>query len=413
MTFCYQAIDASGRAVRDTIQAGSADEAARLLKAKGLLVTRLNEAADRSISITSTAQAPAASPAGHRQKVRFKEVVYFTRQMAMLLGSGARLVSAMGALEAQARSEAMKGLIRHLRGRVEDGVPLSAALADYPNIFDGVFRSLVASGESTGRMAEAFDQIASYARNQQEVRQRIVGAMIYPMLLVVMCVGVLSGMFGFVIPRFRELFSVLGAELPASTRVLLGLSDWLRANWPVLLVVVALGAGSAVAFIRSQAGRRWWAGIYTRIPLLGDLVRRLILAKLFRIWGVLVSNNVGLLEAIRLARGTTRSTAFHTLMDQVEQAVSEGRPVGTALRESPLVFPTLAAAIVTGEESGRMGASLLFVADALESENTQIVTSLSRIVEPVILILMGAVVGVVAISLFIPMFDIATLAGGH
>ena len=413
MTFCYQAIDASGRAVRDTIQAGSVDEAARLLRAKGLLVTRLNEAADKSISITSTAPLPAASPAGHRQKVRFKEVVYFTRQMAMLLGSGARLVSAMGALEAQARSEAMKGLIRRLRGRVEDGVPLSAALADYPNIFDGVFRSLVASGESTGRMAEAFDQIASYARNQQEVRQRLVGAMIYPMLLVVMCVGVLSGMFGFVLPRFRDLFSVLDAELPASTRVLLGLSDWLRAHWLALLVVVVSGAGSAVAFVRSQAGRRWWSGIYTRIPLLGDLARRLILAKLFRIWGVLVSNNVGLIEAIRLARGTTRSTAFHALMDQVEQAVSEGRPVGTALRESPLVFPTLAAAIVTGEESGRMGASLLFVADALESENVQLVTSLSRIIEPVILILMGAAVGVVAVSLFMPMFDIATLAGGH
>jgi len=137
-----------------------------------------------------------------------------------------------------------------------------------------------------------------------------------------------------------------------------------------------------------------------------------ILAKLFRVWGVLITNNVGLMDALRLARGATRSTAFHQLIDHVEQSVTEGRRVGEALQESPLVMSTLAAAIMTGEESGRLGGSLLFVAEALESENSQIIGSLSRIIEPVILIVMGAVVGFVAISLFMPMFDVATLTGG-
>ncbi|HSW47086.1 MAG TPA: type II secretion system F family protein [Phycisphaerae bacterium] len=408
MSFAYQAIDRSGHPIRDVIEAGSLDEAARLLRTRGLLVTRLSETADEP----AAAREPARGRGSRRGRVRWKELVYFTQQMAMLLGSGARMISALAALETQTKNPAMLNLVHHLRRRVEDGVPLSAAMADRPEIFDGVYRSLTASGESTGRMVEAFDQIATYTRRRQEVRQKIIGALIYPCLLIVMCFGVMVGMFGFVLPRFRQLFLVLDADLPASTRIMMGLADWFDGHWLLVLFTLAAAITSAVLLFRSPLGQRWWAGVYTDIPVAGALIRRLILAKLFRIWGVLVANNVGLIDAIHLARSATRSTAFLGLMDRVEKAVTEGRRLGEALQESPLVLPTMAAAVLTGEESGRLGNSLLFVAEAMESENTQIVTSLARIIEPAILILMGAVVGLVAISLFMPMFDIATLAGG-
>ncbi len=409
MTFAYQAIDASGRSVTDVIQAATQDDAARMLRAKGLLVTRLTEGAGEAPA--QRTERGSLLPR-RRQSVRWKELVYVTQQISMLLSSGARIVTALNALEAQARSDAMRNLLRVLRGRVEDGVPLSAAMGEYPGVFDGVYRSLTASGESTGRMAEAFDQIATYVHHRQEVRQKIVGAMIYPILLIFMCCGVMAGMFGFVLPRFRDLFSTLDAELPASTQFMMNMADFVTAHWLPLLGLLVGTVVSIVVFFRSEAGRKWWTATFTNIPIAGSLIRRVILAKLFRVWGVLIANNVGLMEALKLARGATRSTAFHQLIDHVEQAVTEGRRVGEALQESPLVMSTLAAAIMTGEESGRLGASLLFVAEALESENNQIIGSLSRIIEPVILIAMGAVVGFVAISLFMPMFDVATLTGG-
>lgn len=411
MAFCYQAIDASGRAVRDLIQAGSVDEAARLLQAKGLLVTRLTEAADGQAAAESAAVA--ASHASRRfGRVRWRDVVYFTQQIAMLLGSGARMVPALQAVENQAQNEAMKRLIRQVRGRVEDGVPLSVALADHAAVFDGVFRSLTAAGESTGQMAGAFTQLAEYTKNQQEIRQRLVGALTYPAVLVVMCLGVMGGLFGFVLPRFRTLFSTLGADLPASTRIMMDLSDWLGGHWLLVLIAVAGTLTGLIVAFRSPGGQRWWAGAFTRIPLAGAIVRRVILAKFFRVWGVLAANNVGVIDSLQLARGTTRSRAFHDLIDRLSEAVTDGRLIGSTLRESPLVPPTMAAAVATGEESGRLGESLLFVAGALESENAQLLASLSRIIEPVILVVMGVAVGIVAVSLFMPLFDVATLAGG-
>ncbi len=414
MPFLYQAIDGSGRAIRDTIEAASLDEAARSLRARGLLVTRLTEDGGASPSAPASAASTMfrAVRRRGRRSIGAKDLLYFTQQMAMLLGSGARMVPTLSAVEAQSRSEGMKSLIRHLRERVEDGSPLHVAMTDRPDVFNGVFISLVAAGESLGRIADSFDQLAKYTRQQQEIRQRVAGALIYPALLIVMCTGILAGLFGFVLPRFRDLFTTLGVRLPASTRVLIVGSEWVGSHWiPLAIGIVGAVVGGVVAF-RSPAGRRWWAGVYTQIPVAGHLIRRLILARLFRIWGVLVANNVPLIDAIRMAKGTTRSTAFHALMDSVEQAVTDGRLIGAALRESALVSPTMAAAVATGEESGRLGTSLLFIADALESENTQWLASLSRIIEPVILIVMGGVVGFVAISLFMPLFDIATIAGG-
>lgn len=411
MAFCYQAIDASGRAVRDLIQAASVDEAARLLQAKGLLVTRLTESSEGEANAeTPAAVAPRTLKQGGR--VRWRDVVYFTQQIAMLLGSGARMVPALQAVEHQSRNEAMKRLIRQLRGRVEDGVPLSTAMADHQEVFDGVFRSLTAAGESTGRMAEAFTQLAQYTKNQQEIRQRLTGALTYPAVLVFMCIGVMGGLFGFVLPRFRILFSTLGAELPTSTRIMMDLSDMLGSHWLLALLTTAGAITGVVLAFRSPVGQHWWAGAFTSIPIAGKIIRRVILAKFFRIWGVLAANNVGVIDALQLARGTTRSRAFHGLIDQLDAAVTDGRLIGAALRESPLVPPTMAAAVATGEESGRLGESLLFIADALESENAQLLASLSRIIEPVILIVMGVVVGIVAVSLFMPLFDVATLAGG-
>jgi len=418
MPFAYQAIDASGRVVSDVIQAANSDEAARTLRSRGLLITRLAETSDAR---TASEETPALRlrqlvnrllRREDRIRVRWKELVFFTQQMAMLLGSGARMVPALAAIESQASGFGFRRVVRQLRDRVEDGVPISAAMCEYPAVFNAVFTSLVAAGEASGRMPEMFDRLAVYTRQQQEVRQKILGAMVYPALLICMSMGILAAMFGFVLPRFTELFTTLGAELPWSTKVLIRISDGVRGHWFVTLVALLSAAGGMAVALTSETFRTWWAGVYTRIPIAGRVIRRIILARVFRILGLLVDNSVQLLDAIRLVKGITRSTAFRQLIDAVEQAVSDGRLIASALQDSPLVPATMTAAVATGEESGRLGQALLFIADSLDVENAQLLASLSRIIEPLILIGMGAVVGVVAVSLFMPLFDIATIAGG-
>lgn len=410
MAYAFQAIDPSGRAVEDTIQAGSLDEAVRLLRSKGMLVTRLSES--RPDDLQAQQQSVRRRAGSRGRSIRWKDIVYFTQQMAMLLGSGARMVPALTAVESQCHNESMRAVIGQLRDRVEDGVALHAAMADRPDVFNGVFTSLVAAGEAMGRIAESFDKLAAYTRQQQEIRQRIVGVITYPAVLVVMSIGILIGLFSFVLPRFHDLFTTLDVPLPSTTQAMISLSYIVGSHWIALLTTLIGSVATVIILFRSDAGQRWWLSVYTQIPLVGHIIRSIIMARIFRVWGILIANNVGVIDALRMTRGTTRSTIFRKMLDDVENAVVDGRLIGATLQESKIVPTTLAAAVATGEESGRLGASMLFIADNLDSDNAQLLGSLSRIIEPVILIVLGAVVGVVAISLFMPLFDIATIAGG-
>ncbi|GMV98268.1 MAG: type II secretion system F family protein [Phycisphaerae bacterium] len=405
MPFRYQAIDAQGRNVTDVIEAASAREAADLLRDRRLFVTRLDP----------TDQAPAEAAAGAAGETqadgKLKEVVFFTQQMSMLIRSGARVVQALSAVEIQCQRPAWRKVVATIRMDVEEGRPFSTALARFPRQFSPVYVNMVAAGEASGNMGLAFERLVKLMRQQQEIRNRVVGALAYPAVLVLLCVAVLIVLFTFILPRFAEMFATVGVELPMTTRLLIDSSRWVGAHWIIVLSAIAAGVAGVFLFLRSPRGRRTVSRLSVRLPIFGKLVRNIVFARMCRVWGQLLDSKVGLLDAVQLTQDSTTSLDFRELLGEVVTAITEGKPVSTPLLGSWLVPRTFSAAVVTGEESGKLADALLFVAACLEEENTEMLGSLSKIIEPLLLSVMGLIVGTVAISLFMPMFDLATIAG--
>lgn len=410
MAFRYQAIDAQGRTVSDVVDAPSVREAADLLREKRLFVTRIDPT-DEAASSAAVSGSPAADT---RANGKLREIVFFTQQMSMLIRSGARVVQAMEAVEVQCQRPAWRNVVGTVRLDVEQGRPLSQALARFPKLFTPVYVNMVAAGEASGNIGLAFERLAILTRQQQEIHSRVVGALTYPAVLVLLCMGVLTTLFSFVLPRFAEMFETLGVELPTSTRVLITSSRWAGAHWHLLLVLAAATAGGIVFFLRSETGREWFSRAVVRLPLFGPIVRNVVFARICRIWGQLLDSKVGLLDAVQLTRDSTLSLDYRELLAGVAEAITQGQAVSQPLVSSWLVPRTFSAAIATGEEAGKLGDALLFVAGCLEDDNTQVLASLGRVIEPILLTIMGLIVGTVAVSLFLPMFDLATIAsGGH
>ena len=406
MPFRYQAIDAQGRTVTDVIDAPSLREAGDLLRERRLFVTRL-VATDEAVSQTSGGTTTEVKAGG-----KLKDIVFFTQQMSMLIRSGARVVQALNAVESQCQRPGWRKVVTEIRTDVEAGRPLSTALAKFPRQFSAVYVNMISAGEASGDLGLAFERLAHLTRQQQEIRNRVIGAMAYPALLVVLCTVVLAALFTFVLPRFAEMFETVGAELPASTRMLIDSSQWVRSHWKLALAGLAIAAGGAAWFLRSERGQRCISRFTVRVRVFGPIVRNVILARLCRIWGQLLDSKVGLLDAVQLTRDSTTNLDFRELLEAVANSIIEGQSISGPLLDSWLLPRTFSAAIVTGEESGRLADSLLFVASCLEDENAQVLASLSRVIEPILLSIMGVIVGTVAISLFLPMFDLATMAGG-
>jgi type II secretory pathway component PulF len=401
MEFAYEAVSPDGSRVRAHVEASGRAEAADALRGKGLFVVKIEP---------RVAAHGAAAPT-RRGSGSSKDLLLFMRQMKMLLESGAPLVPALLALEQQAARDSFRSVLRGLREKVEGGATLSEAMGERPELFPPIVLSMVAAGESTATLSQSFSRLADLAERQTHVRRTLITATAYPMLLCVMLTVVIFVLLGFVIPRFSILFDSLQRELPPMTRVMIDLSALLRNHWPAWLIGAAGTAVGLFLAARSALVRSVLAETVQRLPLIGRITRRLNLACVMRIWAALLRSHVPLLDTIRQSRDAVRNEAFHRLLDQVAETVSAGGRVGKALGESPLVEPVLAAAIATGEENARLADAVDFVSTWLDDENDQMIAAATRLAEPLVLAVMGVIVGAVALALFIPLFDVATAAG--
>lgn len=410
MAFAYEALDFKGNEISSVIDGASEEEVTHQLHAQGLFVTSVTKLGDaeEAHSDRIDSGAPDYSKRGGSSRDR----MLFTQQMAMMLRAGSQVVPALTAIASQAEKDNWQSVVNDICGEVKNGRPLSGAMASFPEVFDQTFRAIVAAGESTGDTSEAFERLSVMTRKQQGVRMQVLGAMVYPIVLLTLCLGVVCVLFFYVLPKFDALYSMLGAPLPTITQFLLFLSKWALANVIEIVIGVVVFVAGAIVFFRHPISRSWFGAMIFRIPIINILVSHLILARIFRVWGVLVRSNVPLLEGIELSRASTNNAMFLSLLDTVQHAVQDGESIGGVLGAHPLVPATMASAIATGEQSGQLDISLLFLADYLDEENEQMLTTLTRLLEPVILVLMGLIVGVMAVALFLPLFDLTSAISG-
>ncbi|HVU62522.1 MAG TPA: type II secretion system F family protein [Phycisphaerales bacterium] len=409
MKFTYQAYDKAGKVVTDAIEAATPAEAGEALRKQGLFATEIRRAQGGG----RESAGKGARGAGGRTN-RLKAMAGFVRQLSILVSTGTPIVEAIGSLERQIPAGHWKGAVGDIRARIEQGSALSSALELHPEYFDPVARSLIAAGESGGILEAMLRRSSQLARQQVKVRSMIAGAMVYPCLLVTVALSVLCVMLFFVLPRFEDLFHTLGAALPPTTQFLIDLSNFLRDWWYVVVPGIAGLAVGGRFWAVSAAGRRALARFAVSAPQVGKLFRSFATARILRVMGVLVDGRVPLLEALSLARESAGSPVYEELLASVESRVERGESVSSALEGSALVEPSIVEAIRSGEKSGQIGPVMLSLAEFMDEDNEIILKSLSSIVEPLILIVLGVLIGFVAVSMFLPLFDLtsATGAGG-
>lgn len=407
MKLAYSAFDKAGRKVADVLEAASVAEGGEILRRQGLFVTEIREAA-------GSARRGAASDAGHSAPGarKLRDISSFMRQLSVLVSTGTPMVDAIASLEKQLPEGPFRGVIQDIRQRVEEGAQFSEALAAHPRWFDPVCRSLIAAGESGGQLDAMLRRLASLLRQQLKVRSTVISAMIYPSVLIVVSIIVLVAMVGFVMPRFEGLFTTLGADLPASTRFLMDIGAFVRADWYWILGALVAAAVSAKLWLGSARGRIWLDGVVLQLPQLGKVVRSLATARVARVLGVLIEGKVPLLEALELTRESTGNSRYTALIDEAVAVVTRGEPVSSAFLASKLVPESVSEAIRSGERTGQLGPVLSNLADFLDEDNEVLVKSIASIIEPVILMGLGVLVGFVALSMFLPLFDLTAMAGG-
>jgi type II secretory pathway component PulF len=402
MQFVYEAMRPDGSTVRDLIEAAGQTAAVDALREKGLMVLHL---------AGQDGAAPAAARRGslfQSRKFTTRDAILFTRQMKMLLESGAPLVPALEATETQTDKPAVRELIQRLRERVEEGASLSAALEAEPGHFDAVFRSMVAAGEATAALPDVFGRLCKLAQERLQTQRLLLGALLYPCVLMTMMTGVMAILLFFVVPRFRTLFTSLNRPLPASTQFLFHLSQGLAHGWPYVLGLLLVAVVAGVLVLRLPGVRPGLDRVLVQAPLLGRLMARLIFARIVRVWAAMLRCHVPLLDAIRQSKATVRNVAFQRLVENVEESISSGGRMAQALAAAQLVDPVIVSAIRTGEENGRLAEAVDFVSSWMDEDNAAAVNQLTRLAEPLLLVVMGVAVGAVAMSLFLPLFDMAT-----
>lgn len=404
MNYKYVAYTKDGSRKQGTIEADSPEHARSLVQSEGMYVGELSEAGSKSTSGKGKRRSLIGGSA-------LKHVASFTRQMSVLISSGTPIVQSLEAVSRQTMDPKWKSILDDIRERVEEGSQLSDAMEHHPQIFDEVYRAMIAAGETGGGFDQILSRLSKLVRQELAVRNNVVGAMVYPSLLVTVAGGVMILLAFTVLPRFRELFDTLGAPIPASTQLIMTTSELLKSYWWAVLLALG-GIGYAVyTWTGTQSGKRKLHTIIVNVPIFGKVVRQFKIAKVVRIMGVLLEAKVPLLESLDIAACSAGNMLYADLVEAARERVTKGEAMSDAFSGSSLITPAVCEAIRNGEQTGRVGEVLMNLAEIMEEDNELVVRSLTSILEPVILSILGVLVGVIALSLFLPLFDLTASTG--
>ncbi len=398
--FQYNALDASGKASNGVIEADSARLARAQLRESGLFVVELNALAD------ATAQATVRGfRLPFRKHIPLAEVSLMLRQLATLLEAGLPLEQALAVLIEQGENPAMRQVIAALRSEVLAGSTLARAMEKHSNTFPEIHRALIRAGEESGELATVTDKLATYSENQQALQQKIGLAMVYPAIVVTVAVLVVGGLLLFVVPPVVEVFQQTRQALPFLTRALIALSDFLSAAWLYLSAAIVLGGIAAQRALQQETLRSQLHLRLLRLPIAGKLIRGSNTARMASTLSILVGSGVGLLTALNAASGVVGNLPMRRALEDAAARVREGATLSRALAASGLFPPVLVHLIASGEQSGRLDAMLDRVAKQQTQEVSGFTTALTSILEPVLILFMGAVVLLIVLAILLPIIQ--------
>jgi len=398
--FAYDAINAQGMLTSGVISASDVSSAREQLQARGLLPSSLAE----------KAAAGEESFGSMFKKIKPKSLQIFARQLATMIEAGVSVVAALVTLEEQTDDKYLKEVVAEVRADVESGMIFSRALGRHPKVFDRLFVAMVAAGESSGTLDIVLDRVATQIEKATKLKRRVKGAMVYPAVVISFASLVLTFMLMFIVPVFQKVFDELNGQLPTPTKIVIGMSNALRGYWFIIFPTIGLIIYLIRRFKRTPEGTQMWDRFKLRVPMkIGDVVQKIALARISRTLATLVAAGVDIITALDIAAGTAGNWVLETALQRTSQRVHEGVPISIPLAEDDIFPPMVGQMVKIGEETGELDKMLGKIADFYEDEVDASIESLTSIIEPLLMICVGAMVGAIVIAMYLPMFKLLTL----
>ncbi len=392
--FIYHVRDGMGRYDNGVLTAHDMDEAGRLLRSEGKVV----------ISLREEAETPASTPRG---RVKRDDVIFFCTQLAVMVDTGVQITEALDAIGAQCGNLAFKEIINTLSDEVKSGKEFSAALQDYPKIFPPIFVALMRASEASGTMGAMLQRVSDYLASERETRKRIKGAMTYPICMLSFCVLVVVGLLVFVLPRFEKIYGAKGGVLPLPTRVLLGFSHSIVDYWYLFVAAIAGIVTGLYFYLRTEDGRAALDRVRVSIPVVGGMYRKGYLARSLRTMATMVSTGVTMLEGLEITAQVAGNRQYADIWKGLAEKVKQGSTISEHLYACPLIPRTITQMIEAGERTGRLGQVMNRIAEFCEDDLKIAVKNMTNLIEPIMIIVMGLLVGGIAMALLLPVFSLS------
>jgi type IV pilus assembly protein PilC len=398
--FAYTAISIEGLETVGEIHAPDLEAAREQLRIRGLLAHELREL-------------PASGEENLRtafKKIKPRSMQVFSRQFATMIEAGLNIVAALVILEEQTDDVYLAEIISELRADVEGGLLLSQAMARHPKVFSELYVSMVQAGEASGMLDNVLDRVADQIEKETKLKRRVKGAMIYPTVVFTFATLVLVAMLMFIVPIFAKIFTELNGQLPMLTRVVVGASNLLRDRWYIIFPLVIAMVWGGLRYKKTESGRQAWDRFKLRIPLkIGEVVLKVTMARLLRTLATLVAAGVDIIKALEISGSTAGNWLVERALTEARIKVQEGVPIAEPLTNDPLFPPMVSQMVKIGEETGELEKMLGKIADFYEDEVDAAIQSLTSIIEPIMMIGVGFMVGIIIVAMYLPMFRMMQL----
>jgi type IV pilus assembly protein PilC len=402
-SFAYSAINAKGLELTGEIQATDSAAARDALHSNGLLAQRVEE-----LRVTDSASRGLFGLG--KKKVKAKSLQIFSRQFATMIEAGISVVAALVILEQQTDDQALAVVIDDVREQVEGGALLSEAMARHPDTFNRLYVAMVEAGEAAGVLDVVLDRVALQIEKEQKIKRRVRGAMIYPTVVLTFAFLVLCGLLMFLVPIFVKIFDTLGGDLPILTQWVLHVSNLLRGYWFIIFPLLGLSIFGFFKWKKTETGRKAWDRFKLRIPMqIGVVVRKVAMARWSRTLSTLIASGVDIMKALEITAQTSGNWVVEEATGNVRVRVQEGASIAQPLIDSPVFPPMVSQMVKIGEETGELEKMLGKVADFYEDEVDAAIQALTSIIEPLMMIGVGVMVGIIVIAMYLPMFKMLTL----
>lgn len=393
MTYQYVAKDALGQILKGTLQASSRDAATQMLRREGMSIVEIHQGHSSGDLIP--------------RRIKRSDIINLTNQLAVMVDTGITLSVALEGIADQEENPSLKNILMELKKAVESGESFSKALSAYPRHFNETYLALVSSAEETGALAASLDLIATYQRKDLESRGKLRAALTYPTIMLVVAIAVTIFLLTFVMPKFAPLFNRKGMTLPKPTQVMIVLSDAMIQYWYFWLAGLVAGVVAFLVWRRTQHGRRSLDWVKINAPILGPLCCKITLSRSVRTLGTMVGSGVAVLDAIRHSADVAGNSYFRKAWMRVLDQVTNGNQICEALSEEPLFPKTLVQMIGSGEETGKLAPVLEKVSAHYDREVETSLKTVTSLLEPLMITVMGVVVGGIGLSLLLPIFSLS------